>query len=59
MLESKKGKVCTVNIRLKTSGLITLTWGNVSEIDREHSMETVFSVMSLSISSARIRPRRS
>lgn len=41
MLENKKEKVCKANIRLKTSGLITLTWGNVSEIDREQGLVVI------------------
>lgn len=35
MLERLKEKVCEANLELKRNGLITLTWGNVSEIDRE------------------------
>ena len=34
MLEELKEKVCRANLLLKQYGLITLTWGNVSEIDR-------------------------
>lgn len=34
MLEQLKERVCRANIALKTEGLITLTWGNVSELDR-------------------------
>ena len=30
-----KKKVCAANIGLKTEGLVVLTWGNISEIDRE------------------------
>lgn len=33
-LEQLKQEVCTANIRLKKEGLIVLTWGNVSAIDR-------------------------
>ncbi len=36
MLEEMKKRVCAANIALKDYGLITLTWGNVSEIDRNH-----------------------
>ena len=36
MLEEMKRRVCKANIALKDYGLITLTWGNVSEIDRKH-----------------------
>lgn len=35
MLEAIKERVYKANVWLKESGLITLTWGNVSEIDRE------------------------
>jgi L-ribulose-5-phosphate 4-epimerase len=35
MLEQLKEKVYQANVALKENGLITLTWGNVSEIDRE------------------------
>ena len=35
MLEKMKERVLRANIALKENGLITLTWGNVSEIDRE------------------------
>lgn len=35
MLENIKERVCKANRRLAESGLVVLTWGNVSEIDRE------------------------
>lgn len=35
MLENCKERVLTANLLLKEENLITLTWGNVSEIDRE------------------------
>ena len=35
MLEQIKQRVYDANLRLQQSGLITLTWGNVSEIDRQ------------------------
>ena len=35
MFEEIKERVYRANMRLKTSGLVVLTWGNVSEIDRE------------------------
>ena len=35
MLEDMKNRVYNANIMLKNSGLVTLTWGNVSEIDRK------------------------
>ena len=41
MLEQLKASVCSANIRLQTSGLITLTWGNVSQIDRETGLVVI------------------
>ena len=38
MLEHLKEKVYRANVALKENGLITLTWGNVSEIDRESGL---------------------
>lgn len=35
MLEDLKKKVCTANLDLVKHGLVVLTWGNVSAIDRE------------------------
>jgi len=35
MLEDMKKRVYNANIMLKNSGLVVLTWGNVSEIDRK------------------------
>ena len=35
MLEELKDRVCRANISLAEHRLVTLTWGNVSEIDRE------------------------
>lgn len=35
MLEQIKKRVFEANLKLKESGLVVLTWGNVSEIDRE------------------------
>ena len=35
MLEAVKARVLEANLRLPQMGLVTLTWGNVSEIDRE------------------------
>lgn len=35
MLEELKQRVCEANLSLPKHGLVTLTWGNVSEIDRE------------------------
>lgn len=35
MLENMKERVLRANLALKENGLIKLTWGNVSEIDRE------------------------
>lgn len=41
MLEALKKKVYEANIALKQNGLITLTWGNVSEIDRETGLVVI------------------
>lgn len=41
MLEKLKEKVYRANIRLKESKLVTLTWGNVSEIDRESGLVVI------------------
>ena len=38
IFKNLKEKVFEANIRLKTEGLIVLTWGNVSAIDREHEV---------------------
>ena len=38
MLEALKKRVCAANLSLPKYGLITLTWGNVSEIDRESNL---------------------
>jgi len=38
MLEELKEKVLKANLALKTNGLITLTWGNASQIDREKGL---------------------
>lgn len=35
MLENLKERVCAANLKLQTSGLVILTWGNVSGIHRE------------------------
>ena len=35
MLEELKEQVCKANLALVRHGLVTFTWGNVSEIDRE------------------------
>lgn len=41
MLEQLKEKVYKANVALKANGLITLTWGNVSEIDRESGLVVI------------------
>ena len=38
MLEELKKKVYEANILLPKYGLVTFTWGNVSEIDRESGL---------------------
>ncbi len=35
MLEELKERVCRANLKLPEYGLVTFTWGNVSEIDRQ------------------------
>lgn len=41
MLEDLKQKVYEANVRLKAEGLITLTWGNVSQIDRTSGLVVI------------------
>ena len=41
MLEKMKERVWRANVDLKASGLIVLTWGNVSEIDREKGLVVI------------------
>lgn len=41
MLEQIKEQVYEANIRLKKEGLITLTWGNVSQIDRDRGLVVI------------------
>ncbi len=41
MLENIKERVCAANLLLKSSGLITLTWGNVSEIDKDSGLVVI------------------
>lgn len=41
MFEEIKKRVYEANISLKQNGLITLTWGNVSEIDRERGVVVI------------------
>lgn len=41
MLEQLKQKVCACNLKMSLSGLVTLTWGNVSGIDRESSLMVI------------------
>ena len=38
MLEDLREQVCQANIDLVTHGLVTLTWGNVSGIDRQRGV---------------------
>ena len=38
MLEELKEKVYRANLKLVEYGLVVLTWGNVSEIDREKGL---------------------
>ena len=41
MLEELKEKVCEANIALKRSGLVVLTWGNVSGLDEESKLMVI------------------
>lgn len=41
MLEQLKKQVYEANCELKKNGLVTLTWGNVSQIDRKHGLVVI------------------
>jgi L-ribulose-5-phosphate 4-epimerase len=41
MLEELKERVCKANIKLRDSGLVILTWGNVSAIDRKSGLMVI------------------
>ena len=41
MLEELKARVCTANLALVRHGLVTLTWGNASAIDREKGLVVI------------------
>ena len=41
MLEELKAKVCAANLALREYGLVTLTWGNVSGIDRARGLVVI------------------
>ena len=41
MLEKLKERVLKENLELNKKGLVTYTWGNVSAIDREHSLVVI------------------
>ncbi len=41
MLEELKERVCKANIALRDSGLVILTWGNVSAIDRASNLVVI------------------
>ena len=41
MLEELKEKVFRENLQLVKYGLVVLTWGNVSEIDRERGLVVI------------------
>ncbi len=41
MLEELKERVCKANIQLRDSGLVILTWGNVSGIDRKTNLVVI------------------
>ena len=41
MLKTLRKAVCEANLRLPRAGLVTLTWGNVSGIDRERGLVVI------------------
>ncbi len=41
MLEELKEEVCAANLRLQQAGLVVLTWGNASGIDREQGLVAI------------------
>ena len=41
MLEELKKKVCEANLLLPKYGMVTFTWGNVSEVDRETGLMVI------------------
>ena len=41
MLKTLKREVCRANRELMTQGLVTLTWGNVSGIDRSQGLVVI------------------
>lgn len=41
MLDALKRRVCEANLQLRRSGLIILTWGNVSGIDRDSGLVVI------------------
>ncbi len=41
MLEELKKKVCEANLLLPAHGLVTFTWGNVSQLDRERGLVVI------------------
>ena len=41
MLEELKREVCEANLQLPEYGLVTFTWGNVSQIDREKNLVVI------------------
>ena len=41
MLKELKERVCAANIALVRHGLVTLTWGNASAIDRESGLVVI------------------
>jgi len=41
MLEELKKEVCAANLLLQQAGLVVLTWGNASGIDRERDMVAI------------------
>ena len=41
MLEDLKQRVCAANLKLKESGLVMLTWGNASAVDRKQKLVVI------------------
>ena len=41
MLKELKQQVCEANLELARSGLVVLTWGNVSAIDRDRGLVAI------------------
>ncbi|MGI9242424.1 MAG: class II aldolase/adducin family protein, partial [Verrucomicrobiales bacterium] len=53
MLEDLKAQICQANIDLGPSGLVKLTWGNVSGIDRDMG---IFGIKPSGVDYAELKP---